>query len=738
MTAANIKFFSINETSRTSVPAGSKGKFSWIFLTILSTCCSWLFPNATLAGLSSSEVVVVVNGKSLNSRTLANHYVAIRGIPARNVVVLPEVPSSETISVADFREKILSPLLAEIDRRKLGQHIQCIAYSADFPTAIDIAEDLKPLGKLPVYVTPKGSINGLTFLYSAVQAASPAYVVPSANFYSRGKIEKYLTFPTGPNAPSPIAAAQELIAAGQHAEASSALEELLASKEIPHKFPVAYTAAAEAALAGDSERAVELLEKAINLGWNYGKFLANDQRFDAVRQDDNFQLLELLLEQEQEFQPAVGFDARAFWAPNGLPIWGQSGAAQQQAASQGSRFLLSIVLGVTRGSGTSLPQAIEALERSKTADFTHPSGGFYFCVTADVRTSTRKWGFLGAVDELQNLGFHAEILTTNLPTNKDNVLGAQTGTPGFDWQPSGSKFLPGAIADNLTSFGGVMTAGSPQTKLTEFIKAGAAGSSGTVTEPYALQFKFPKPQMYVDYALGASLIEAFYLNVEGPYQLLIVGDPLCRPFASPPQPKLPDDGILYLSSDKKTLTISVETSGANFQDWKDNRTPASERTEPLEPKLSTFFMDGVLVGQQAPRKKTEVNIQGSPRGYHEFAVLLTAGDPLAQKNEGTQRLWIGEKDLVTLTLANAKADSQENSVSLQAAEFVTFKVLADDAQKITLRHDLEDLGTVASSSGEFKIPVSELGMGPARLFAVAEFEDSEEVSSLPFVLNVVP
>lgn len=738
MAAANIRFFSLNETLRTNTTVALRRTFSWVLLTILTAACSLHCTNVSLAGLSSSEVVVVVNGKSLNSRTLANHYVAIRGIPARNVIVLPQVPSSETISVADFREKILNPLLTEIDLRKLGQHIQCIAYSADFPTAIDIAEDLKPLGKMPVYFTTKGSINGLTFLYSAVKAASPSYIVPSANFYSRGNIDKYLTFPSGPSEASPLAPAQELIAAGKHAEASAALEELLTAKEIPHRFPVAYTAAAEAALAGDSERAVKLLEQAINLGWSFGKYLAKDTRFDSVRQEENFQVLELLLDQELEFQPAIGFDARTFWAPNGLPISARTTEDVLKMTSQGSRFMLSVMLGVTRGSGTSLPQAIEALERAATADFTHPSGGFYFCVTADVRTATRKWGFLSAVDELQKLGFDAEIVTTSLPMNKDNVLGAQTGTPGFDWTKSGSQFLPGAIADNLTSFGGVMTAGSPQTKLTEFIKAGAAGSSGTVTEPYALQFKFPKPQMYVDYAQGASLAEAFYLNVEGPYQLLIVGDPLCRPFSSAPRPQMPSEGLRYLENDKETLTISVETSGANYQDWKDNKTLASDRVESLMPKVSTFFMDGVRVGQQPPRAKTKINIQGSTRGYHEFTLQLAAGDPLEQKDEGTLPLWIGDKDLVTLRLADANTEAKGNSVSLQATEAIPLVIKTNGAQKITLRHDFEELGTAASDSGEFQIPVAELGMGPVRLFAVAEFENSEEVSSEPFILNVVP
>ena len=46
-----------------------------------------------------------------------------------------------------------------------------------------------------------------------------------------------------------------------------------------------------------------------------------------------------------------------------------------------------------------------------------------------------------------------------------------------------------------------------------------------------LQQKFPLPFIHDHYAQGCSLAEAFYQSVWGPYQLLILGDPLTRPFA---------------------------------------------------------------------------------------------------------------------------------------------------------------------------------------------------------------
>ena len=54
-------------------------------------------------------------------------------------------------------------------------------------------------------------------------------------------------------------------------------------------------------------------------------------------------------------------------------------------------------------------------------------------------------------------------------------------------------------------------------------------------EPFAIQNKFPHAMMQVHYARGCTLAEAFYQAVYAPYQLIVVGDPLCRPWANIPQ-----------------------------------------------------------------------------------------------------------------------------------------------------------------------------------------------------------
>ena len=180
-------------------------------------------------------------------------------------------------------------------------------------------------------------------------------------------------------------------------------------------------------------------------------------------------------------------------------------------------------------------EAIANLRRSAKADATHPKGTFYFPVNGNVRSTCRDGDFAAAALKLRKLGHKAEVFSGVLPQKKDDVAGGVIGTASFDWKKSESTILPGAICEHLTSFGGIMRAGAGQTPLIEFLRNGAAGVSGTVTEPFAIPHKFPSPFLHVHYARGCSLAEAFYQSVFGPYQLLIVGDPLCQPWATFPE-----------------------------------------------------------------------------------------------------------------------------------------------------------------------------------------------------------
>ncbi len=160
-----------------------------------------------------------------------------------------------------------------------------------------------------------------------------------------------------------------------------------------------------------------------------------------------------------------------------------------------------MVLAVKRGEGNTLDEAIAQLKASAEADYSKPKGTFYFTSTADVRSTTRAPSFPMAFDRLKRLGYDAKIVTTAMPMNAPDCLGSRWGI-GFQLESIEIQDRPGAIGDNLTSLGGVMTPGSGQTKLTEYLRYGAAGGSGAVYEPYSIQAKFPHPMIHAHYASG--------------------------------------------------------------------------------------------------------------------------------------------------------------------------------------------------------------------------------------------
>ena len=93
-----------------------------------------------------------------------------------------------------------------------------------------------------------------------------------------------------------------------------------------------------------------------------------------------------------------------------------------------------------------------------------------------------------------------------------------------------NAFVPGAMADSLTSFAGALCQASGQTSLLVFLDAGATGSYGTVVEPCNYLEKFPSPETYFYQSRGFSLAECYYQGITNPYQGLLVGEPLAAPF----------------------------------------------------------------------------------------------------------------------------------------------------------------------------------------------------------------
>lgn len=656
-------------------------------------------------GVTESQVVVAINGASDDSRTIANHYVHWRNIPGSNVIVLNDIPDQETITVDQFRDLIVKPLFAEIDRRGLND-VKCIAYSAGFPTAIQLEVDLKGIPNRPIYITPVGSINGLTMLSQFVFQKSPSYLALDCNLYARRQGAHFFVSPFSADKSERWRVVDALVKEGKHKEAAEAYEAIFV--EMPNQFPSAYLAATQYALAGEKESAIDLLETAVDAGWVFREKLEKDEAFASLQEDARMKmLLGKTPNLPFDYQPTVGFESRVVWGPNGVT---------STVASEGLRHVMSTVLAVTRGQGTTVAEALAQLKRSIEADGTHPQGTFYYTLSGDVRTKTRQPAFDLAIRSLKKLGHQAEVVEGTLPSKKEDCIGLMIGAADFDWPGSGSSLKAGAIAENLTSLGGIMTPGAGQTKLSAFLRGGAAGSSGTVTEPYAIQAKFPHPMIQAHYAEGATLAEAFYLSVLGPYQLLIVGDPLCKPFLTAPE------------FDVEGLSSGDELIGAMKLKLK-LRSTAKDSGKLVPPaKLVQFMFDSRLVRENPFVEDVSIGLDPLGPGYHEVAVISTDDSLLRRQYEQRFGFYhrVAQQDFVLELPPEVERD---------AVPEIEVQVGYPQASSIELYCYGQPLGKCEGEKGTISIPSSALGLGPVPILMLVRMEN-RSLASAPKVITI--
>ena len=550
---------------------------------------------STRADIGPQNVAVVVNAESWASLSIANAYIQLRGIPACNVIYLDGLPNFETVDIETFREKILTPVLKTIADRGLTPQIDCIAYSSDLPYAIDTSGDKLPAPR-PKIFTRTASITSLTYLYQRVLAKDTSYLDLNANRYARRvKLQGDTTLT--PDELKRYTEAADLLSKKEDKNFSEALpiyEEL--ARAHPKSHEVLYNLACCQAQLKQGDAAMNSLRAAIDAGWTDIYHTREDVDLATLRERPDFkELLKALEAKTLETQPARGFRSSYAWMQNG----------EIDPDGKGERYMLSTMLAVTSGRGTTVNEALKRLQEAKDADGKGPLGTIYYILNGDIRSKTRRWAFQSAVNQLMKLGVKAEIIEGVLPQKKSDVMGLMAGSADFDWNSSGSTILPGAICEHLTSCGGELAQHRGQTCCTQFLRFGAAGTSGAVEEPYALQQKFPTPFMHVYYASGCTLAESFYQSVSGPYQLIIVGDPLCAPWKK--APAVAFDGI---KSNAATGLLTLKPMG--------------------DKSLKSFelYIDGLKRAEAIPGRAFEINTAGFEDGEHIVSVVGISNDNL--------------------------------------------------------------------------------------------------------------
>ena len=175
-------------------------------------------------------------------------------------------------------------------------------------------------------------------------------------------------------------------------------------------------------------------------------------------------------------------------------------------------------------------QAKLLIDRGVQADGTAPRGTGYLLTGKDAARDVRTAEYADAVMVAHDRIEVRIVRATALEGRRDVMfyfIGA-LDVPRI----ATNQFLPGAVADHLTSFGGQLTDGVQMSSL-RWLEAGATGSYGTVVEPCNLTAKFPNPALLLaHYLAGETLIEAYWKSVAMPGQGLFIGEPLAAPYRS--------------------------------------------------------------------------------------------------------------------------------------------------------------------------------------------------------------
>lgn len=383
--------------------------------------------------------------------------------------------------------------------------------------------------------------------------------------------------------------------------------------------------------------------------------------------------------------PTRAFRSRYTWDPDGHRI---------ADAEKGQRYLLSTMLGVTQGRGNTEKEIRTYLQRSAAADFTRPQGTIYYMWNKDIRSATRDKCFASMAAAITALGVPAKVQQGIVPDGAKDVTGMMVGAADFDLAKSNIVIRPGAICEHLTSAGGILLNTKFQTPLSEFLRHGAAGASGTVVEPRAIQAKFPLPSLQLHYAKGCSLAEAFYQSISGPYQLLIVGDPLCQPWATPPKVLVSGLKAGDVVKGKLALTPSGVPNGGR--------------------PIGAFeiFMDGHLVARSEKSGPLDIDTTKMVDGYHELRIVGSGADAIEAQGRVILPFKVQNHD--------AALEVKAPPASVKSSDKFRVSVRQPGAKAIVLRQNNRELGRVQGEAGDLEVAAATLGRGTSMLQAFSE------------------
>jgi len=176
----------------------------------------------------------------------------------------------------------------------------------------------------------------------------------------------------------------------------------------------------------------------------------------------------------------------------------------------------------------SVDDAKALIDRGVAAGFRNIPATAYYLATSEKARNSRN-GFFPPPGKLAARRVTTKVLQADVLEGVQDVLVYQTGMARVAKLET-LGFVPGALADHLTSTGGDLL-GTGQMSSLRWLEAGATASYGTVSEPCNHWQKIPNPTVLLRHYLGGdSAIEAYWKSVAWPAQGLFIGEPLARPY----------------------------------------------------------------------------------------------------------------------------------------------------------------------------------------------------------------
>ncbi|WP_083685846.1 TIGR03790 family protein [Massilia putida] len=176
----------------------------------------------------------------------------------------------------------------------------------------------------------------------------------------------------------------------------------------------------------------------------------------------------------------------------------------------------------------SVEQAKALIDRGAGAGFRIVPASAYFLTTSEKPRNSRA-AFFPPAGKIAARKLTTKPIQADVLEGEKDIIIYETGMAEVAKLDT-LGFLPGALADHLTSLGGDLLGGDQMSAL-RWLEAGATASYGTVSEPCNHWQKFPNSTVLLKhYVQGNSAIEAYWKSVAWPTQGLFIGEPLAAPY----------------------------------------------------------------------------------------------------------------------------------------------------------------------------------------------------------------